>query len=182
MKISVILMMTAILSTGGDLVLIDFESKETTGDWYIVNDDVMGGVSRSAMQLNPDGTATFSGTLSPENYGGFASVRVVVDPGDEIQYKGVRIRLRGDGNIYSLRFRTNLNFDGYAYQAKVKSEKGEWAEYEVPFKDFEPTFRGRVLTGKPELDSRNMAQFGLLIADKQFGEFSVDVDWIKFYR
>ena len=166
----------------GEMVLFDFDSTETTGEWYIVNDDVMGGVSRSNMQLNSDGTATFSGTLSPENYGGFASVRARVVAGDEVQFQGVMLRIRGDGNIYSLRFRTNENFDGYAYQAKVKSSAGEWTEFKVPFTAFEPTFRGRALTGKPDLKSSDIAQFGLLIADKQFGDFTVDIDWVKFYN
>ncbi len=181
MKTLFILAMTVLL-TSGDLVMFDFESKETAGNWYIVNDDVMGGISRSSMRINNDGTATFSGTLSPENYGGFASVRAMIDPGDKIEYQGVIIRLRGDGNIYSLRFRTDRNFDGYAYQAKVTSKAGEWVELKVPFRDFEPTFRGRTLTGKPDLKSTEMAQFGLLIADKQFGDFSVDIDWMKLYE
>ena len=166
----------------GDLTLFDFNSAETSGRWYVVNDDVMGGVSKSEMRLNDNGTATFSGTLSSENYGGFASVRVPVQVPEESDFKGVKIRLRGDGNIYSLRFRTNMNFDGYAYQAKVRSKNGEWDEFEVPFSDFLPTFRGQTLSGKPALKSDDIAQFGLLIADEQFGEFTVDIDWIKFYE
>ncbi len=181
MKSLIFIAMVSLMVTG-DLVLFDFESKDTSGEWYIVNDDVMGGVSRSTMKLNTDGTATFSGTLSPENYGGFASVRVMVDAGAETEYRGVKVRIRGDGNIYNLRFRTDKNFDGYAYQAKIRSKDGEWTEHEVPFKDFAPTFRGRTLTGKPVLASSDIAQFGILIADKQFGAFSVDIDWVKFYE
>ena len=180
MKALLILALTILVSSG-DRVLFDFNPTETAGNWYIVNDDVMGGVSRSSLLLNNDGTATFSGTLSPENYGGFASVRTMIDPGDDVEYKGISIRLRGDGNIYSLRFRTDRNFDGYAYQAKVTTKASDWVEFKVPFKDFEPTFRGRTLSGKPALKSTDIAQFGFLIADKQFGDFSVDIDWVKLY-
>jgi len=142
----------------------------------------MGGVSESKMSINSNATATFSGILSPENYGGFASIRVPFKSEDQEKFKGIMIRLKGDGNIYSLRFRTSSNFDGYAYQSKVTTVEGEWTDFKVPFKDFKPTYRGRTLSGKPALESKNIAQFGLLIADKQFGEFSVDIDWIKFYN
>jgi monofunctional biosynthetic peptidoglycan transglycosylase len=180
MKTAIILILTFFLMSE-ETTLFDFDSPETSGEWYIVNDDVMGGISTSKMTVSEDGFATFSGTLSPENYGGFASIRALVNTDPEKSFDGIKIRLRGDGNIYSLRFRTDKNFDGYAYQAKVKSIKGEWKEFKVPFKDFTATFRGRTLTDKPALKYEDIAQFGLLIADKQFGEFSVDVDWIGFY-
>ena len=53
--------------------------QETSGEWRIINDVVMGGVSKSSMKLGSDGSAKFSGTLSPDNNGGFASVRAYVE-------------------------------------------------------------------------------------------------------
>lgn len=167
---------------GEELTLFDFDSKQTTGKWFIVNDDVMGGVSTSNLSISESGFATFSGELSPKNYGGFASIRIRVEGKEVPKSNGIKIRLKGDGKIYSIRFRTNSNFDGYAYQAKVTTVKGEWKEFKIPFEDFEPTYRGRVLSGKPLLEYENVAQFGLLVADKQFGKFSIDIDWIKIYQ
>jgi hypothetical protein len=43
---------------GGESTLFDFNSKETSGNWYTLNDDVMGGVSKSEIVNNEDGTAT----------------------------------------------------------------------------------------------------------------------------
>lgn len=163
-----------------DITLFDFNSKETSGKWFIVNDDVMGGISRSEIIVDKDGFATFSGIVSPDNNGGFASIRSVIEPNQEEKYKGVIIRVKGDGKKYNLRFRTNTGFDGYAYQAKFNTEEN-WKEYKIPFSDFEPTFRGQKLSNKPKLESKNMEQIGLLIADYQFGQFSIDIDWIKFY-
>lgn len=166
----------------GESVIFDFNSEETSGNWYLVNDDVMGGVSKSTMKVNTDGTATFSGILSPDNNGGFASVRASIANNDEPKFQGVNIRVKGDGNIYNVRFRIDNNFDGYAYQAKIQTEKSSWKEYKIPFSDFKPTYRGRLLSNKPALESENIKQIGLLIADKQFGQFTVDIDWIKFYK
>lgn len=176
----ILIIMTAMVNKA--TLLYDFNSLETSGNWYIVNDDVMGGISRSKMNLNSDGTATFSGQVSPENNGGFASVRTIIEKMDHSEFSGVILRVKGDGNKYSVRFRTNRNFDGYAYQAKFKTEKNEWQEYVIPFQDFVPTFRGYTLRDKPALKSSDIAQIGIMIADKQFGEFEVMVDWIKFYN
>jgi len=161
--------------------LFDFNSQESSGDWFIVNDDVMGGVSKSEIQMHTDGYAIFRGILSSENNGGFASIRAVIEMNSQKDFKGVLIRVRGDGNVYSLRFRTNTGFDGYAYQAKFQTDEAKWMEVRLPFSDFEPTFRGMTLDNKPGLESKNIQQIGVLIADYQFGQFSLDIDWIKLY-
>lgn len=175
------IILTAVM-INGSMILYDFNTKETSGTWYAVNDDVMGGISRSALTLNQNGTATFSGDLSLENNGGFASIRSPLANKLDENLEGIIIKLKGDGNIYSIRFRTDNNFDGYAYEAKVKTKSNTWEEYTIPFKDFKPTFRGYELRGKPELESNNISQMGILFADKQPGKFSVDIDWIKLYK
>lgn len=175
------LIILAVMLAKGETTLFDFNSAETSGNWYPVNDGVMGGISKSKMVLNKDGTATFSGDVSLENNGGFASVRAAVESQPESQFKGVILRVKGDGKIYNVRFRTNRNFDGYAYQAKIKTEDNAWKEFKLPFKDFKPTFRGYTLEDKPALESNDIAQIGILIADKQTGAFELMVDWIKFY-
>ena len=168
------------LITNGETVIFNFESPATSGEWVTVNDVVMGGVSDSQFEINSDSTATFSGTVSPENNGGFASARADIENEFE-NFEGVVIRVKGDGNIYSLRFRTDYNFDGISYQAKFKTYVDDWKEYKIPLSDFKPTFRGKTLSDKPKLESKNIKQIGILIADKQFGKFELDIDWIKFY-
>jgi hypothetical protein len=44
-----------------------------------VNDVVMGGVSESSFKISKERTATFSGILSSNNNGGFASVGAYVE-------------------------------------------------------------------------------------------------------
>ena len=178
--ISVIFLTVMSLIMNGETVIFNFNSQSTSGNWKTVDDVVMGGVSNSEFVINEDSTATFSGTVSPDNNGGFASTRTSLI-GEFKDFKGVIIRVNGDGNIYSLRFRTNENFDGISYQAKFKTEADKWQEYKIPFSDFKPTYRGNTLSGKPELESKDIKQIGILIADKQFGKFELVIDWIKFY-
>jgi monofunctional biosynthetic peptidoglycan transglycosylase len=177
---TLILSFMLLLFNTGDSILFDFDTEETMGDWYIVNDGVMGGISESQMQIFADGIATFSGTVSPDNNGGFASIRAKVNTDSQKEYQGIVMRVKGDGNIYNLRFRTNRGFDGYAYQAKFSTKKDEWMEVSIPFSDFKPTFRGRMLSQKPPLYYSNIEQIGILVADKQWGAFSLDLDWIKW--
>jgi monofunctional biosynthetic peptidoglycan transglycosylase len=163
-------------------VIFEFSSEETAGNWRIVNDVVMGGESKSNISLVEGGFANFSGNLSPENNGGFASVRASVEEEELDNYSGVIIKARGDGNIYNLRFRTDQDYDGVSYQAKFKSDVNNWIEFKIPFKDFKPTFRGRFVPNQPKLESKNIRQIGILIAAEQWGEFEIDIQWIKFYR
>jgi NADH dehydrogenase [ubiquinone] 1 alpha subcomplex assembly factor 1 len=168
------------LIMNGEAMIFDFDSPTTSGEWVTVDDVVMGGVSESKFEINQDNTATFSGTVSPDNNGGFASARAALK-NEFNDFEGVIIRVKGDGNIYSLRFRTDTNFDGISYQAKFKTEPGEWKEYKIPLSDFKPTFRGNTLSNKSKLESKNIKQIGILIADKQFGKFKLNIDWVKFY-
>ncbi len=58
-----------------EAVLFDFGTLENMDDWLIVNDVVMGGLSKSRFILSDSNTAIFSGNVSLENKGGFASTR-----------------------------------------------------------------------------------------------------------
>jgi monofunctional biosynthetic peptidoglycan transglycosylase len=177
--------MIALLTVGvvmnSEIEIKDFNSPETSGEWMIINDGVMGGLSRSSFKINSDGTATFKGNVSPENNGGFASVRSIINNDYNKEFEGALIRVKGDGKIYSLRFRTSTSFDGISYQSKFKTESGTWREYKIPFEDFTPVWRGRLVPDQPKLTSADIKQVGVLIADKQFGEFELNIDWIKFY-
>lgn len=179
----IVLLLTLLSGLGmnSDTTLFDFSSSKTAGVWYKVNDVVMGGISQSALRLNDNGSATFSGNLSAENNGGFASVRAAVEEISE-GFAGVIIKAKGDGKVYNLRFRTSENFDGPAYQAKFKPDINEWQEFRIPFTGFSPTFRGRYVPNQAELVSENIRQIGILISDKQFGAFTLDIKWIKFYK
>lgn len=179
--IKLLLVITAGVIMNSAVEIKDFSSTETSGEWRIVNDGVMGGLSQSTFTINSDGTATFKGNVTPENNGGFASVRTMIDMDDKMDFEGALVRVKGDGNIYSLRFRTNRSFDGISYQAKFRTEKDTWKEFMIPFSEFTPVWRGQRVSGQPELTSEDIEQMGFLIADKQFGDFEMKIDWIKFY-
>ena len=74
--IYLIIFMTSSIITAQNLDLINTSNDIGLEDWRIVNDDVMGGVSSSTLYLNEEQNLVFSGNLSMENNGGFASSRI----------------------------------------------------------------------------------------------------------
>jgi monofunctional biosynthetic peptidoglycan transglycosylase len=156
------------------MVIIDFSRSETI--WPHINDGVMGGVSSGRM-VPDDGFATFQGAVSFDNNGGFSSVRSQPALRDLSEYDGLRVRLRGDGKRYGFRLKTDASFDGVSYQVSVEPPAGEWVELELPFDDFVPVYRGRVVRDHPKLDPARIMTFGLIIS-RQEGPFRLDVQSI----
>jgi monofunctional biosynthetic peptidoglycan transglycosylase len=159
--------------------LFDFKTPADARAWQVVNDDVMGGVSRSRFTVATNGPATFAGELSLENNGGFASVRSPSTSRDLSGQDAFVIRVRGDGKRYKFTARTDSGFDSVLYQASFDTKPGEWTEHRIAFDDLKPTFRGRVLTNVAKFTPARFQSAGFLISDGQAGAFSLEIAWIK---
>ena len=57
----------------------------------------------------------------------------------------------------------------------------DWQEVRLPFRDFVPTYRGGILEGFQSLDSQEIRSLGLMISDKQVGNFHLEIVWIGVY-
>jgi hypothetical protein len=161
-------------------VLTDF-SRQNQGYWTIVNDGVMGGLSTSEVSFTSDNQMVFSGTVSLENNGGFASTRMKLKNKNLAGCSVISIRLKGDGKKYKFRVRTDDQWDGIAYSINFPTTKDTWSEIDFPLKDFRPTYRGREMPQAKELKVEDIYQIGLLISEKQEGSFMIVLDWIKCY-
>ena len=158
-------------------VVFDFRS--TVTPWPSIDDRVMGGVSSSRMVLE-DGYASFRGSVSFENNGGFSSIRSLPEVRDLSDHDGLVLRLRGDGKRYGFRIRTSASFDGVSYQFEIQPPAGEWTEISAPFTGFIPVYRGRVVRDHPPLDPSRIATFGLLIS-RQERPFPIDIESVTAY-
>lgn len=159
-------------------VILENFAQNTTLNWRIINDGVMGGISSSQINALPNGIGRFRGSVSLENYGGFASTRALLVDSPKAAYTKVRIKVKGDGKQYSFRIRTDGNFDGVSYKQDFTTINGEWQEIELPLADFFPTWRGRRLRNIPPIEATQIRQIGLMISDKQEGAFELLLDWI----
>ena len=173
--------------TNGDdteQILIDFSNTSAAG-WQIVNDSVMGGVSRSRLQMHEDGYAEFSGTVSLENNGGFASVRTrAQSPVDLSDFDGLSVHVLGDGKTYSLRLRTvkNGRLTRYSHEARFATTAGEWETHKLAYSDFSPVFRGNAVRGNPGLNPEAILEIGFMIQDGQEGPFELSVQRLSVYQ
>ena len=147
--------------------------------WSPQNDDVMGGVSKGDAVIR-DGVLRFSGSLSFENNGGFAQVRIRDIAYDLSGKKGVRMKIMGDGRTYQFRIATDARHRGsrIAYSAEFPTKAGEWAEVVVAFADLKPSHRGKKLDDPPA-DLSQVEELSLFIGDKREGPFALVVDWIR---
>jgi monofunctional biosynthetic peptidoglycan transglycosylase len=160
-------------------MVINFKVAENRDNWLIINDGVMGGLSRSEIVFSDSGTAIFQGTVSLENNGGFASVRTTSLSENLDEYNGLSLRIFGDGKNYQLRLRTNDRFDGISYRHHFKTKPDTWMTTFIPFSNFVPVFRGRIIKDAEPLVPDKIEQIGFLIADKQAGAFRLEIEWIK---
>lgn len=160
-------------------VYLDTFTPEPALDWRPVNDVVMGGVSSSSFTLEQPGTAAFTGEVSLENNGGFASVRAPLPqpPGEAM--RGLRIRVRGDGQTYHLRIRCSGRYRRVAYRVSFPTVTQNWEEHWFTWADFRPTFRGRTLSDVPQPTPGRLREIGFIIADKQAGPFRLMIDYIR---
>ena len=158
--------------------LIDFADKGATTDWHPIDDVVMGGVSHSMLQSYSRGIACFSGVVSLQHGGGFASVRTEPRQWNTAGASAFVVRCRGDGRHYKFTVRTDDGFDGVQYQARFQPPRGEWTEVELPVASFVASFRGRPVTGAGPLDPGKIRQLGLMVSDKQAGAFELLLGWI----
>jgi monofunctional biosynthetic peptidoglycan transglycosylase len=155
-------------------VLVDFASAPALAEWGAIDDVVMGGRSRSALEAYTDGAA-FTGHVSLENGGGFASVRTRPGRYDASGATTFVLRARGDGRRYKLTIRTDDGFDGLQYQHPFATAAGEWRDVRLPLSGFHASFRGRRIPDAPPLDPARIRAVGLMISDRQAGPFRLEV-------
>ena len=146
-------------------------------NWNIVNDDVMGGISKSYLSLNDQNNLIFSGNVSLKNNGGFASTRMGLDRESLNGIRSFKIKFRGDGNIYKLRVRQNNR--RAAYSSNFKSVKDKWLEVNIPIEDFILSWRGYSYSSYPAIETEKISSIGIQISDKQEGEFKLEIKYIK---
>jgi monofunctional biosynthetic peptidoglycan transglycosylase len=162
-------------------LLYDFADPQAAAGWAAIHDVVMGGISSGGMATTADGTLIFAGQVSLENNGGFASIRSRPRRWDLGAYRGIVIRVRGDGKRYKLNLKTDSSFDGVLYRVAFDTREGEWQALRFPFSEFRASFRGRAVPEAPPLDPARITTVGLLISDKQEGPFRLEIASIGAY-
>ncbi len=156
-----------------------FTTQTKVNEWRIMNDGVMGGISNSSLTLTDTGHGQFSGHVSLENNGGFASIQlnkiVELTQYPAAEKKFIVLRVKGDGKAYEFRLKGEISkSESYVHQFTTT---GEWENIKLPISEFYPQFRGRKLN-IPNFNFKNIEQVSFLIANKQEEDFKLLIDWI----
>ena len=162
------------------LLLTDFTAEEADVDWYVVNDNVMGGRSEGTFTIE-QGELNFAGSTNTRG-GGFSSIRTKPVELDLSKFAGIRLQARGDGRRYIWRLTTNARWRGrqVSYWGDFDTQDGVWTTVDIPFSRFVPRFQGRRLDG-PALDPGQITGMGLMIYDKLDGPFELRLASVRAY-
>ena len=148
--------------------LFDF-SRDGVDGWYVQNDTVMGGVSSSSVEVE-QGAMIFSGDLSLDNNGGFASVRgPILEPGSAGTGNALAIDAVGDGRTYLVQILTSTD----SYVARYVPTDGPTI---LSFSDFTSTgWRLDPAPAVAPLAAESIGQIAIYVLDKQVGDFVLRV-------
>jgi len=146
----------------------------TPPSFDLVNDTVMGGRSRSQIQVGSEGTFRFFGLLSLENGGGFASCRAETAVGFPKTGQSFMLRFRPDNRSYSVNLYPRNAPVAFSFRAPLRGVEGVWNEAILVETDFVPTRFGKIV-GQPALGIFSTIQaWGIMIADRVSGPFQFD--------
>jgi len=144
-------------------------------NWAYLADTVMGGVSRGNAEFS-NGTLRLTGLVSTKNNGGFIQVRTRIDPTETFGKVGVKIKVKGNGEIYYLHIRNaSARLPWHYYTANFQTSE-KWKEVLIPFNNFEKsaTFMPR------KLNSETIKTLGVVAYGKDH-EADVSIANLEFY-
>lgn len=166
-----------------DLAFMFGAGPTSTNDWVSISDNVMGGVTRSKLSYT-DTSMVLAGTISLENYGGFASVKTRFGAFDLSKYSGVRIRYRATNQTYAITLEDSRNWTQPNYKgALMPASSNTWHVQTISFRDFKEYQIGEP-TGN-SLDPSSLSRIvrlGIITTEKKAGPFSLEVAEIVFVR
>jgi Complex I intermediate-associated protein 30 (CIA30) len=173
-----------------------FDFRNPPGDirdlWGAVDDVVMGGVSESSIQIT-GGRALFSGLVSTDNNGGFASVRTrdFSPPLDLSDYEGIQLRVTGDGKRYKFIARCEGRWDGVGYCYSFDTIDRLCQSIRIPFVDLIPVVRAKTVRDGRSFDTGQVYAFQLMQSKFEYdgalnprfspGGFALEIETIEAY-
>ena len=164
------------LDTSLQRVLWTAGPEPTKPTWEGLHDQVMGGRSQGSAQPKPgDGVepdhVLFSGQISRDNGGGFASFRLCLPvPVVMGQAHAAVLMLRGDGGPFKLCLHRQNDWDGVQWQADLATSV-HWATQELLLSAFVARRRGREVRERPLSPENVLFQIGLMTTRPDTGPF-----------
>ncbi|MRU16754.1 CIA30 family protein [Roseovarius sp. A21] len=153
----------------------------TVGDWALVSDQVMGGVSDGKLSheaLQGRMALRLTGHVSTENNGGFLQMaRNLGEAGgmDASGYRGLELKVLGNGETYNIHLRTKDVTRPWQSYRHSFAAPDTWTTIKLPFGDFEPH---RITS---PLDLKSLRRIGIVAIGKAFNA-DVALSGLHLYR
>ena len=177
----VLLIFTNIIYAAEEDVSLIF-TPDTTKYWQYISDRTMGGISDGEAALEQDGEMFFArltGNVSTENNGGFIQIRSRFSfenfEKDDKKIKGVRLKVRGNGETYHIFIRTSET-QSYRdlYLASFKANSN-WEIIDLPFNKFKHRHSTNLF-----LEGKNIRTLGIVAYGRDFIS-DISISKIIFY-
>jgi hypothetical protein len=157
--------------------LFEFVTAGSGDGWNVVNDTVMGGVSSGQLALE-ESVLVFTGELSLDNNGGFASVRSpFIDPraaADWATRLGPRIVVEGDGRTWTVEVRSDDRDGGWI--SSLTTSGDSLTDVTLPWSSFEPVTRFLdPREADVPLDPAGIASIAFYLVDGVEGSFRLGI-------
>lgn len=153
-------------------MIYDFSKEVKPTGWLIINDGVMGGLSRGNITMDEEGNGVFWGHVSLENNGGFSLARLTLPSLDASGFSKIVLEVKGDSKRYQFRLKEKKGqMHSYVHFFETN---GEWQSIEIPFEKLRPAFRGRTLN-LPQYAGDQIEEIGLLIGNKSEEDFKLRI-------
>lgn len=177
MMISFIVLLPTFFAISPNPETLQFEFNQDQ-NWQVILDNVMGGRSEGEVSYE-QGIMRFSGKLSLENNGGFASIRSPYGSHDFANLSEAVIRYRGTGGEFAIVLEDAEPFYEPKYRCTLKLND-DWREVSIPLSDFRAHRLGQPLQYAFDPAGKPVLRVGFIKADKRTEPFRIEVDYLRF--
>ena len=148
--------------------------------WCFVTDKVMGGMSEGSLEFKKESDTYFyrmTGDLSLENNGGFIQFRTKIEDHPRGKsFKGIRLRVRGNNNEYTVHIRTKYLLLPWQYYESAFQATEQWTTIELPF----TTFKKSNFYQPSGVSSQDIKTIGIVAIGREF-KAQIDLASIELY-
>ena len=157
----------------------NFGKNKSGEDWGIINDGVMGGLSKGKAQMR-ENSLLFSGTISLENNGGFTSFRAPYKRMNLSGYTTMEVKYKSTGRTCAISLDQSTRFWLPNHKLKLPLSD-DWNTISIPLTELNEFRMGRKTGRTMSLDkAASIIRIGIITDSKDPGEFTFEIDYIKF--
>ena len=158
----------------------DFGLQKLGIDWAVMNDGVMGGLSKGKGWLTKN-SLVLKGEISLANNGGFSSIRSQWGKLDLSEQTKVAVRYRSYGQTIALCFERSRRWWQPYYMLDLQPTNGEWKTITLDLKKAQKYSIARPRDAYFTKDIREeILRIGFMTNDKKETEFEFEVDYLMF--